>query len=53
VSELTSQESEAEWDEDIDAQQIQLQSGIYRYHFQVEDEEDNMSDPFRVNILVN
>ncbi len=53
VSELTSQESESEWDEDINAKQIQLPSGSYRYHFQVEDKKNNMSNTFRVNILVN
>jgi hypothetical protein len=53
VSELTSQESESDWDEDINAKQIQLPSGSYRYHFKVEDKENNMSNTFRVNILVN
>ena len=53
VSELTSQESESEWDEDINAKQIQLPSGSYRYHFQVEDKKNNMSNTFRVNMLVN
>ena len=53
VSELTSQESESDWDEDINAKQIQLPSGSYRYHFQVEDKKNNMSNTFRVNILVN
>ncbi len=53
VSELTSQESESDWDEDINAKQIQLPSGSYRYHFQVEDKENNTSNTFRVNMLVN
>jgi hypothetical protein len=53
VSELTSQESESDWDEDINAKQIQLPSGSYRYQFQVEDKENNTSNTFRVNMLVN
>jgi len=53
VSKLTSQDSESDWDEDSNAKQIQIPSGSYRYHFQVEDKENNMSNTFRVNMLVN
>ena len=53
VSELTFQNSESDWDEYINARQIQIPSGSYRYHFQIEDKENNMSNTFRVNMLVN
>jgi len=53
VSKLASQDSESDWDEDDNAKQIQIPSGSYRYHFQVEDKENNMSNTFRVNMLVN
>ena len=55
VSELPSQNSEYDSDEDTNAIQFPLTmlSGSYRYHFQVEDEETNMSNTFRVNIIVN
>ena len=53
VNELPSQSSEYDWDEDTNAIQITIPSGSYRYHFQVEDEETNMSNTFRVNIIVN
>jgi len=53
VSELTIQSSESGWDEYINARQIQIPSGSYRYHFQIEDKENNMSNTFRVNMLVN
>ena len=53
VNELTSQNAVSDWDEYINAKQIQIPSGSYRYHFQVEDKENNMSNTFRVNMLVN
>lgn len=53
VSELPSQETEFDRDEDIDAKQMQMPSGIYRYQFQVEDKKNNMSDKFRINIRVD
>ncbi len=53
VSELTIQSSESDWDEYTNARQIQIPSGSYRYHFQIEDKEKNMSNTFRVNMLVN
>jgi hypothetical protein len=53
VSELLSQNSEHDWDEDTNAIQMTMPSGSYRYNFQVEDEETNMSNTFRVNIIVN
>lgn len=53
VSELPPQESEFDWDEDINAKQMRLPSGSYRYQFQLEDKKNNMSDKFRVNIRVD
>jgi len=53
VSELPSQNFEYAWDEDANAIQMTMPSGSYRYNFQVEDEETNMSNTFRVNIIVN
>ncbi len=53
VSDLTIQSSVSDWDEYINARQIQIPSGSYRYHFQIEDKENNMSSTFRVNMLVN
>ena len=53
VSELPSQNSEYDWDEDTNAIQMTMPSGSSRYNFQVEDEETNMSNTFRVNIIVN
>jgi hypothetical protein len=53
VSDLTFQDAESDWDEYINAKQIQIPSGSYRYHFQIEDKENNMSNTFRVNMLVN
>jgi len=53
VTELPSQTSASDWDENINAKQISIPSGNYRYHFQVEDDEKNMSDTFRVLIIVN
>ena len=52
VIELPSQTSESDWDEYINAKEITIPSGSYRYHFQVEDEEKNMSDIFRAFIIV-
>ncbi|MFC1876377.1 hypothetical protein ACFL2E_03785 [Thermodesulfobacteriota bacterium] len=53
VSELPSQRGSSGWDEYINARQIQIPSGSYKYQFQVEDEENNMSNKFRVFIVVD
>ena len=53
VNELPSQNSEYDRNEYTNAIQMTMPSGSYRYHFQVEDEETNMSNTFRVNIIVN